>query len=180
MAALASDNIVSFLSQTSFFSDVSPDSLKFLVKDVQEEVFVTNQAIFKKGDPGDALYAIVEGTVNVHEGDHSYGLLSVGDCFGEYALIDEEARSASVTANERTVALKIGRDHFLNLMARDQGFSQGILAVMIKRHRELDQIQERLARSKSELELASSKMNSLTAKLYLIIPSDPKAPAYYI
>ncbi len=161
MAALASDNIVTFLSQTSFFSDVSPDSLKFLVKDVQEEVFVTKQVIFKKGDPGDALYAIVEGAVNIHEGDHSYGTLTVGDCFGEYALIDKQARSASVTAQERTVALKIDRDHFLNLMARDQGFSQGILAVMIKRHRELDEIQERLARSKKELELASSKMDVL-------------------
>ncbi len=161
MAALESDNIVTLLSQTSFFSDVSTASLKFLVKDIEEEVFVANQSIFKKGDPGDALYAIVEGTVNVHEGDHSYGTLSVGDCFGEYALIDEKTRSASVTAKERTIALKIERDHFLNLMARDQGFSQGILAVMIKRHRELDQIQERLARSKRDLELASSRMNAL-------------------
>ena len=81
MASLTSDNIVTFLSQTSFFSDVSPASLKFLVKDIQEEVFVAKQAIFKKGDPGDALYAIVEGVVNVHEGDHSYGTLTVGDCF---------------------------------------------------------------------------------------------------
>ena len=110
MAAMASENIVSFLSKTSFFSDVSPESLKFLVKDIEEEVFVAKQAIFKKGDPGDALYAIVEGTVNVHEGEHSYGTLSTGDCFGEYALIDEQARSASVTAVERTVTLKIERD----------------------------------------------------------------------
>lgn len=161
MAALTSDVIVKFLSEISFFSDVSPASLKFLVNDIEQEVFVANQSIFKKGDAGDALYAIYEGEVKVHEADHIYGTLSVGDCFGEYALIDDQARSASVSAQVRTITLKIGRDHFLNLMARDHGFSHGILAVMIKRHRELDEIQERLASSKKALELASSKMNGL-------------------
>ena len=60
-------------------------------------------------------------------------------------LIDNETRSASITALETTKVLKIERQHFLSLMKTDTGFSQGVLAVMIKRHRELDVIQERLA-----------------------------------
>ena len=161
MSQIESENIVTFLSQVSFFCDVTPDSLKFLAKDVQQETFVKSQTIFNKGDKGDALYAIYEGSVKVHEDDHVYGSLTKHECFGEYALIDDETRSASVTAEERTIVIKIERDHFLNLMARDSGFSHGILAVMIKRHRELDVIQEHLATSKKELELTSSKMTGL-------------------
>ena len=161
MSEITPDTITQFLSEISFFSEVSKDSLKFLAKDVKEEVFVKGQTIFEKDDIGDALYAIYEGAVKVHEDKHVYGNLERGDCFGEYALIDDQARSASVTTEERTRVLKIERDDFLNLMARDSGFAHGILAVMIKRHRELDIIQERLASSKKELELASSKMTGL-------------------
>lgn len=161
MPQIESENIVEFLSQVSFFSDVAPDSLRYLVKDVEREVFVKNQTIFHKDDTGDALYVVFEGSVKIHFDDHVYSVLNSGECFGEYALIDDKTRSASVTACERTIVLKIERNHFLNLMARDSGFAQGILTVMIKRHRELDVIQEQLATSKKELEFTSSKMIGL-------------------
>jgi PAS domain S-box-containing protein len=107
------------------------------------------------------MYAIINGSVKVHENNHIYDTLKSGDCFGEYALIDNETRSASITAIEKTTVLKLDRAHFLELMAHDSGFANGILAVMIKRHRELDMIQEALASSKKEIEIVNSKMSGL-------------------
>lgn len=107
------------------------------------------------------MYVILDGAVKVHENDHIYGQLKRGDCFGEYALIDNRERSASVTATEKTEVLKIGRQKFLDLMAKDAGFAQSVLSVMIKRHRELDTIQERLASSKQEIEIINTKMSGL-------------------
>ena len=161
MAQIKSESIVEFLSRVSFFSDVTTDSLKYLAKDIEQMTFVKGQMIFNKGDQGDTLYAIYEGSVIVHDNEHLYGNLKKYDCFGEYALIDDGERSASVTAEERCVVLKIGRDNFLNLMDNDSRFSHGILSVMIKRHRELDIIQEKLASSKKALEIASFKMSGL-------------------
>jgi len=153
--------LVKFLSSVSFFSEVSMDSLVNLVENSIEETYVKNQTIFHKDDEGHCMYVILDGCVKIHENQHIYGQLNKTECFGEYALIDNKPRSASVTATERTKVLKIEREYFLDLMKKDSGFAHGILAVMIKRHRELDIIQERLASSKQELELASIKMKGL-------------------
>ncbi|AXT20326.1 AAA family ATPase [Flavobacteriaceae bacterium AU392] len=154
-------NTIAFLNKVSFFSEVSTTSLSHLCEKLDTEVYRKGQSIFNKGDLGEAMYVILEGKVKVHENKHIYDHLSEGDCFGEYALIDNQKRSASITAIESTKVLKIERHHFIDLMTKDSGFAQGILSVMIKRHRELDTIQEHLATSKQELELASSKMKGL-------------------
>lgn len=161
MSNISTENSVEFLSKIPFFSEVSKPSLQHLITNSEEALFIKNELIFKKNDIGNSMYAIVDGKVKVHDKEHIYDILSSGDCFGEYALIDNETRSASVTAIEKTTVLKIERQHFLNLMTQDSGFAQGILSVMIKRHRELDTIQEHLASSKKDIELANSKMSGL-------------------
>ncbi len=154
-------HITTFLKRVPFFSEVTQNSLEHLCKDLNSEAYNKNEFIFKKGDVGHAMYVILSGKVRVHENKHIYGYLTAGECFGEYALIDSQTRSASITTTEKTEVLKIERHHFIDLMTNDSGFSQGILAVMIKRHRELDTIQERLATSKLEIELANTKMSGL-------------------
>ena len=149
------------LAEVSFFSEVSKTSLTNLCKDVEVLTFEKHDVIFNKGDQGEAMYAILSGGVKVHENEHHFGTLGKGDCFGEYALIDNKARSASVTAETESQLAKISRKHFLDLMKKDRGFAQGILAVMIRRHRDLDTIQERLASSKKALEMANYKMRGL-------------------
>jgi len=152
---------VAFLSQISFFSEVSEEALSHLCENLTMETHRKHHTFFNKGDIGDAMYVILNGTVKVHENDHIYSHLKQGECFGEYALIDSQERSASVTATETTEVLKIERQKFLDLMLKDAGFAQGVLSVMIKRHRELDVIQERLASSKQEIEIINSKMSGL-------------------
>ncbi|SHG22015.1 sigma 54-interacting transcriptional regulator [Flagellimonas flava] len=153
--------LVDFLKGVSFFSEVSKTSLMQLSKNLIQEHFEINDAIIRKGDVGDAMYVILKGQVRVHDKDHLYIILNETDCFGEYALIDDEPRSASVTAMGDTTVLKIETTHFVELISSDRGFAKGILSVLIKRHRELDIIQERLTVSKRELELANSKMSGL-------------------
>lgn len=152
---------VDFLKEVTFFSEVSKPSLLQLCKNLKTEHFEKNDRIIEKGDVGDAMYVIFKGKVKVHDKNHLYIKLSQSDCFGEYALIDDEPRSASVTAEEDTTLLKIETDNFVKLIGSDKGFAQGILSVLIKRHRELDIIQERLTVSKRALELANSKMMGL-------------------
>jgi len=153
--------ITSFLKQVSFFSEVSIKSLEHFCENLESENFKKNETIFKKDDSGNSMYAILSGKIKVHEGKHIYGYLSEGECFGEYALIDNKSRSASITATKDTKVLKIERQYFLDLMKNDSGFAKGILSVMIKRHRELDTIQESLATSNHEVALANLKMSGL-------------------
>jgi len=152
---------IEFLTKVSFFSEVSKKSLSHLCQNLTAKSFKKKETIFHKDDAGEAMYVILSGQVKVHEQEHLFGELGEGECFGEYALIDNKSRSASVTATETTKVLAIERDHFMQLMSNDHGFAQGILAVMIRRHRELDSIQERLAVSKKEISLANGKLSGL-------------------
>jgi len=154
-------HIALFLSEVPFFSEVSQTSLMHLCEEAIKETYISGNRIFQKGDSGEEMYVLLSGRVRVHDKQHVYDYLSKGDCFGEYAIIDSEVRSASITTEETAEVLKIARHHVLNLMKTDSGFAQGILAVMIKRHRELDVIQERLAASKQDIELANAKMSGL-------------------
>ncbi len=154
-------SLLNFLVEIPFFSEVSKTSLRHLCNNVTEETYIKNEVIFEKDTAGNSMYAVLNGRVKVHDKKHVYDTLTTGDCFGEYALIDNETRSATVTAIEKTKVLKIEREHFLNLIKTDSGFAQGILSVMIKRHRELDVIQERLASSKQDIEFANSKLSGL-------------------
>lgn len=154
-------HLPSFLTKVPFFSEVSEDSLVHLSKHIVVETYERGDPIIHKGEVGDAMYTILDGQVRVHEEHHDFGQLAQGDSFGEYALIDDETRSASITALKDTKVAKIGRAHFLDLMKNDQGFARGVLSVMIKRHRELDSIQEQLAKSKGLLERANGKMSGL-------------------
>ncbi|MDO5981238.1 sigma 54-interacting transcriptional regulator [Flavivirga spongiicola] len=153
--------LINFLSDISFFSEVSQESLQHLCDNITEETYIKNEVVFEKDTIGNSMYVVLDGSVKIHDKNHIYDTLSMGDCFGEYALIDNETRSASVTAIESTKVLKIEREDFLDLIKNDSGFAQGILSVMIKRHRELDTIQERLASSKLDIEIANSKMSGL-------------------
>jgi len=152
---------IEFLTKVSFFSEVSKKSLSHLCQNLTAKTFKKKETIFHKDAAGDSMYVILSGTVKVHEQEHLFGELGEGECFGEYALIDNKTRSASVTAQETTKVLAIERDHFMHLLSSDQGFAQGILAVMIKRHRQLDSIQEHLAVSKEEISLANGKLSGL-------------------
>ncbi len=154
-------DIQSFLQKVALFSEVTETSLAQLCSKLSSERFESNDVIINKGDRGDVMYIIKEGRVSVYDNEHEYMQLGTTECFGEYALIDEEPRSASVKALEPTTVFCLPGQYFIALIGKDKGFTRGVLYVLIKRHRELDIIQESLAVSKQELELANGKMEGL-------------------
>ncbi|WP_104736007.1 sigma 54-interacting transcriptional regulator [Hanstruepera ponticola] len=161
MSKPATESLIEFLSNIPIFSEVNKESLKHLSIVLEEETFRKNKLVFEKDSIGEYMYIIVSGSVKVHEKDHVFGHMHAGECFGEYALIDNNKRSAFITTLEDTTVLKINREHFFKLISNDIGFSQGILSVLIKRHRNIDIIQENLASSKKALEIANSKLSGL-------------------
>ena len=116
MPELTEDLLIDFLSKVSFFSELRSDSLAHLAKQISQKEYRSGQEVFKKGDEGDYMCVIYEGHVRVHDEQHLYNTLHKYDCFGEYALIDNKLRSASVTVGENTTVLAIDRDHFLELV----------------------------------------------------------------
>ncbi len=75
--------------------------------------------IVKQGDPGDAMYLVLEGEVRVRlmigGKETILTVLNAGEFFGEISLFDQGPRSADVIANNECVLLKISAAAFHKL-----------------------------------------------------------------
>jgi ATP-binding cassette, subfamily B, bacterial len=79
------------------------------------------QALFEEGEPGDILYVIVRGRVDVTRRaadgvDRQVSVLEDGDFFGEIALLDEVRRTATVRARTPCLLLSLDRADFRELL----------------------------------------------------------------
>jgi CRP/FNR family transcriptional regulator, cyclic AMP receptor protein len=79
------------------------------------------QTLFKEGDPGDGMYVIVSGSVEVtkqvDEGSRwQIAQHGPGMCFGEMALLGNQVRAATCTALEPTLLLKVPYKDFSALL----------------------------------------------------------------
>jgi CRP/FNR family cyclic AMP-dependent transcriptional regulator len=95
------------------------------------------EVIFKKGDPGDALYIVRRGAVSIRDGAIELSLAKAGDFFGELALLDNEPRSADaiVPEHEGAALARLHGADFRELMARRPQIQERILRVVVRRLR---------------------------------------------
>ena len=111
------------LSAVPFFSDLSEDALNTLESHMRLRTFRRGQPIFIQGDPGDSLFLVASGRVKLliaHSDGEQLTILfcGPGTCFGEMAVLDGKARSASAEALELTETWVVTRNDFLDLMRR--------------------------------------------------------------
>lgn len=100
------------LAATPLFAGLSQEALGALVEQLQLVTLSKDEVLFYEGDPGDALYVIVEGEVSVSaEGPPRVEMarLGAGSFIGEVALMTDQPRSATVTAVADAELLRIDR-----------------------------------------------------------------------
>lgn len=94
------------------------------------------QVLFREGDPGDRLYMIARGAVEIsvmNEGQRRSRIVTMaaGAVFGEVALLDGKPRSATATTAEPSVLYELSRDVLLyELATRHPSIAMMILATL--------------------------------------------------
>lgn len=99
-----------------------------------------NQLIFNRGDPGDGLYAIIDGRVGIKTVSKAgkeifLNILEKGEVFGEIALLDGKERTAGAVAMQPTELLFIGRDRFVPFLEARPKLCVRLLNVLCARLR---------------------------------------------
>lgn len=102
-------------------------------KDAQS--FDAGQIVFKEGDFGDAMYAVVDGTVELTHNGHVVDNISEGGIFGEMSLVDEGTRSATATAATAARLVRVDKSHFTFLVQEHPTFALQVMKIMADRIR---------------------------------------------
>ena len=93
--------------------------------------------LIRQGDAGDCFYLIQSGSVRVERDGQELARLGPGDYFGEMAVLDQEPRSATLTASEDCELLKLDQEDFYELLHEHPELSQSIIRTLARRVRGL-------------------------------------------
>lgn len=112
------------LKKYEFFRNLPESVISRLTEEIKEVSLEAGETLFRKGDPGDALYVIRTGWIKLvsEDADGSEVVLNqigAGNMIGEMAMIDQETRSASVVALTDTKLLKLHSENFLELLKQE-------------------------------------------------------------
>lgn len=130
------------LESIPLFRHLSLDELQTLQKIVQERRFTAGQEIFCEGAPGDGVYFVKAGLVEICSGTGArrvFSQLGPGEIFGEMAVVDLQLRSATASAAQETEVFFLPRAEMLDFIERSPALSLALLRQVSQRLREFNQ-----------------------------------------
>ncbi len=113
---------------SGFLSQASEELRQMLAAQASEVVLERGEILFEQGDEGDALFAILDGALEVSFLAMSGRKLSLrmmrpGEVFGEIALFDNGPRTGTVTAAEYSRVLKVRRRDVMDQVRQHPEFA---------------------------------------------------------
>ena len=129
------------LAEVPIFTDLSSRHLKKVAGAGRLVRFHEGASIIQEGTPGDALYVLIDGEVNVHRPGLPAVTLGIGSFFGEMALFDDSPRSATIVASGPVLCLVITRARFHKLLRTEPPIALGLLKELARRLRVAQSVQ---------------------------------------
>jgi CRP-like cAMP-binding protein len=130
---------VELLQKVPLFSDLDRRELETLSRSFKERRFDVGDTVTTEGTGGVGFFVIGEGEAAVTVGGDERTTLKPGDHFGEVALIDEGARTATITAKTPLVCYGLTAWEFKPLVESNGVIAWKLLQTLAKRLRASDQ-----------------------------------------
>ena len=117
-----------FIKSNTLFRGYSNESLSPIANAFKHKSFKMGQYVFKEGDIGDEFYIIRNGEVGVFLKRKSIplALLSIGEFFGEIALLKNTPRTASIKTITETETLSLSRESLSRIMSDDLNLQRSL------------------------------------------------------
>ena len=131
------------LASSKLFAQLPGAEIKQLSVVSRELRFAPGEVIFKEGDPGDGLFVVLAGRVQISaaigSGErHVFSTVGPGDVFGEMALLDNLPRSAQASAEGETTVAFVPRDEFVELLRASPSLSLTMVQEISRRLRDFN------------------------------------------
>jgi CRP-like cAMP-binding protein len=124
---------IALLAKSAVLRHLPPEAIEEILPCIRTCRKSAGEILFHAGDPGDALYVIATGKMEVLGGDRDgctalrpIAQLAEGDTVGEMALLTGGLRTATVRAAENSELLEIGRTDFEKLVASDPHLAKAV------------------------------------------------------
>jgi uncharacterized membrane protein len=127
--------------------------------------FAAGEKVFSLGEPGDSLYIVGTGSIELFVKDNAGARIVLtrcgpGEVFGELSLFDGGARTANALCLENATLLVLDRDDLLAFLKAHPDAALDLLTMMGQRIRSTDEIlRRRVARNiNEEMEIRSTPL----------------------
>ena len=117
-----SEDWMTMLLQTKAFHKIPPANIQAIFMRMQQINYRSGDVILKQGAEGDYFYVLTRGAALVtretplSKDGIKLAELSVGDTFGEEALISDAKRNATVTMTTEGSVMRLGKEDFKKLL----------------------------------------------------------------
>ncbi len=130
------------LAHVELFSSLDKRELQTLAKSSQERTYSAGTKLFSQGDSGSGLYILKNGKVSITQtsgqgAEKEINTAGAGETLGEMALLDDQPRSATVTAVEDVTALLLPVWEFRGVIKAHPDIALKLLASLSRRLRKV-------------------------------------------
>jgi AAA family ATP:ADP antiporter len=119
MAPMAQIEMMVFLQSVDLFAHCNAEEVLRLAAISKEQRFEKGEVIFRKNDPADSLYCMVEGKVRLDAGDEAGAVIGPGGRFGVLDILSGRPRIGDATAVSDCRVLAVEAEDFFDLLSNN-------------------------------------------------------------
>jgi diguanylate cyclase (GGDEF)-like protein/PAS domain S-box-containing protein len=157
----SSDKKIEILKTIYVLSFFHESTLERLAQESKEIPVKPETIVFSEGEPGNAMYIVLEGEILIYQGDKSLTTMVPGTFFGEMSLIESRPRTAGARAIVPSVLLEINEAQFQEYFATQPQALMAIMKTLSARSRKISTGLASSIASKTESEKGNSSQNSI-------------------
>jgi len=105
------------LGDIPLLSELTPEELSSVAGAMKRHELKEGAVVFDEGDAGGSLFFVTEGLLEVRADTAKLGIVSAGQCFGEFSFLTGDPRTASVRCLENSELLELSADRMRGVVA---------------------------------------------------------------
>jgi CRP/FNR family cyclic AMP-dependent transcriptional regulator len=121
---------------TAFFGHLAEDDVVQIANRLTERSFDKGVAVFRAGDPSDALFLLVRGRIAIRDGLSTLVTLEPPECFGELGVLAEEPRSADAVCEASCELLRLASTDLQALLRDRPAIQRQVMRGLVRRVKE--------------------------------------------
>jgi CRP-like cAMP-binding protein len=125
------------LEGVELMRNLTPEQLARIASIARVVKHPAGHVVLKPDAPPEALYVIIDGTVELSQNGEVIHVAKTNDVLGAWALFDREPMPVTAKTLEHVRLLSISRDDFYDLLADNSEITAGIFATLVQRFRKL-------------------------------------------